>query len=202
MWPTTRSEVEATIKQLNQAGVRWVSRVSETSMEAKALLQEGSESWQQSEDGTVHWFSRELQLPQGEERWVVVYTQESLQRAQQSMQRQVSKVQTAWEQKCWHLGNRRFACQADARDAFERELKEKPAWLNFNSDSLAHPQYGGKGRPRKGASPVGQQWQIMATVTVNQEQVAKPSLSQRVLDCGNECLGASRTFRPAVDCHI
>src|SRR2546426_347460 len=84
---------------------QWVSRVSETSTEAKTLIGQGSESWQQSEDGTVHWFSRELTLPQGRERWVVVYTQASLQRAQQSMQRQVSKAQSAWEQTCWHLGN-------------------------------------------------------------------------------------------------
>jgi transposase len=98
------------MRHLNQASVKWVSRVSETSTEARTLIQEGSESWQQLEDGTVHWFSQELDLPQGRERWVVVYTQASLQRAQQSMQRQVSKAQTAWEQKCWHLGKRRFAC--------------------------------------------------------------------------------------------
>lgn len=164
---------EANMKQLNQAGVKWVSRVSATLTEAKALIQEGSQSWQQSEDGTAHWFSRELDLPQGRERWVIVYTQASLQRAQQSMQRQVSKAQSAWEQMCWHLGNRRFACQADARAAAERELKEKPAWLEVHTDLVAHPQYGGKGRPRKDASPVGHQWQIVATVSVNQEQVAQ-----------------------------
>lgn len=83
--------------------------------EAKALLEQGSQNCQQSEDATVHWFSRELELPQDRERWVVVYTQESLQRAQQNMQRQVSKAQTAWKQKGWHLRKRHFACEADAR---------------------------------------------------------------------------------------
>ncbi len=91
---------ETNITQLNQAGVKWVSRVSETLTEAKTIVQEGSETWQQSADGTVHWFSRGLTLPQGRERWVVVYTQTSLQRAQQTLQRQVSKAQTTWEQKC------------------------------------------------------------------------------------------------------
>jgi transposase len=170
---------ETNMKQLNQAGVKWASRVSETLTEAKALIQQGCESWQQSEDGTVHWFSRELDLPQGRERWVVVYTQASLQRAQQTLQRQGSKAQTAWEQKCWHLGNRRFACQADARAAAERDLKEKPAWLDLHTDLVAHPQYAGKGRPRKDASPVSHQWQIVATVTVNQEQVAQQAVPKR-----------------------
>jgi transposase len=164
---------QTNMKQLNQAGVKWVSRVSETLTEAKALIGQGSESWQQSEDGTVHWFSRELDLPQGRERWVIVYTQASLQRAQQTLQRQVSKAQIAWQQKCWHLGNRRFACQADARAAAERELKEKPTWLDVRSELVAHSQYAGKGRPRKDTSPVSHQWQIMATVSINQEQVAQ-----------------------------
>jgi len=164
---------EANIKQLNHAGVKWVSRVSETLTQAKTLLQEGSENWQQSEDGAVHWFSRQLKLPQGDERWVVVYTQASLQRAQQTVQRRVSKAQTDWEQKCWHLGNRRFACEADGRSAAERELKGKPAWLDVHTDLVAHPQYAGKGRPRKDASPVSQQWRIVATVTLNQERIAQ-----------------------------
>jgi transposase len=146
---------ETNITQLNQAGVKWVSRVSETLSEAKAIVQKGSEIWQQSKDGTVHWFSRELMLPQGHERWVVVYKQSSLQRAQQTLHRLVSKAQTTWEQKCWHLGNRRFACEADARTAALREFKEKPAWLDMQSDLVAHPQYEGRGRPRKACWIVG-----------------------------------------------
>jgi transposase len=164
---------ESNRKQLNQAGVKWVSRVSQTMTQAKALIQEGSESGPQSEDGTVHCFNRELDLPQGRERWVVVYTQASLQRTQQTVQRQVSKAQAAWEQKCWHLGNRRFACEADASASAERELKEAPAWLDVHRELVAHPQYASKGRPRKDASPASQQWQIGATVSVNQEQVVK-----------------------------
>src|SRR5215467_9224675 len=164
---------ETTIKQLNVAGVKWVSRVSATMTEAKTLIQEGSQVWQQSEDSTVHWFTRELELPQGRERWVVVYTQASLQRAQQSLQRQVSKAQAVWEQKCWHLSNRRFACEADAQAAMEHELKAKPAWLDIHRELLAHPRYVGKGRPRKEARPVSSEWQIVATVSVKQEQVAQ-----------------------------
>jgi transposase len=108
---------ETNMRQLNQANVRWISRVSETMTEAKTLLEEGSATWQQSEDGTVHWFSREMTLPQGRERWVVVYTQASVERVRQTMLRQVSKAQTQWEQACWHFSNRRFACEADARAA-------------------------------------------------------------------------------------
>jgi len=179
---------ETNITQLNQAGIKWVSRVSETMTEARILLQEGSETWQQSADGTVHWFSRELTLPQGRERWVVVYTQASLQRTQQTLQRQVSKAQTSWEQKCWHLGNRRFACEADAREALERELKGKPTWLHVHNSLVAHPQYEGRGRPRKASPPASHQWQIVATVSVNQEQVEREAFRKACWIVGTNVL--------------
>lgn len=41
---------ESNMRQRNQAGVQWVSRVSETLTEAKTLLKEGSQTWQQSKD--------------------------------------------------------------------------------------------------------------------------------------------------------
>lgn len=162
---------ESNMKQLNQAGIKWVSRVSETSTEARTVLQEGSDAWQHSEDATMHCFCREMEVPQGTERWVIVRTQASEQRAQRSMQRQMSKAQASWQQKCWHLANRRFACEADARAALERELKGKPIWLEVQRQFVAQAQYAGKGRPRKDSSPATYQWQIVATVTVNQQQV-------------------------------
>jgi transposase len=179
---------EANMKQLNQVGVKWVSRVSETMTEAKTLIQEGSESWQESEDGTAHWFSRELELPQGHERWVVVYTQASLQRAQSTLQRQVSKAQTRWEQACWHLGNRRFACEADAHAEASRELKEKPVWLDIHRELVAHPQYAGKGRPGKDARPISHRWQVVATVSVNQERVEQEAFCKACWIVGTNVL--------------
>ena len=179
------------MRQLNQAGVKWVSRVSETITEAKTLIQQGSETWQQSEDGTMHWFNARMALPQGRERWVVVYTQASLQRAQQTMQRQVNKAQTTWEQKCWHLSNRRFACEADARRCGGAGTEREARWLDIHSELVAHPQYAGKGRPRKDASPTSQQWQIVATVTVNQQQVAQQAFRNACWIVGTNVLEPS-----------
>jgi transposase len=179
---------EANVRQLNQAGVKWVSRVSETLTEAKTLVQEGSQSWQQSEGGTVDWFSRAMVLPQGKERWVVVRTQASLYRARQSLQRQTSKAQAAWEQKCWHLSNRRFACETDARAALKREMKGKPSWMEIQSDLVVHPQYEGPGRPRKDASPTSQQWQIVAAVRINQGLVEQEALRKACWIVGTNIL--------------
>jgi transposase len=55
----------------------------------------------------------------------------------------------------------------------EREVKGKPTWIEVYSEVIAHPQYGGKGRPRKDASPTSTQWQVKATVSVNFAQVVQ-----------------------------
>jgi transposase len=107
------------------------------------------------------------------------------------VQRQESRAQTTWEQKCWHLSNRRFACEADARAAVERELKGKPGWLEVHSDLVAHPQYVGKGRPRKDASPTSHQWQVATTVTVNQGQVEQEALRKACWIVGTNVLDAA-----------
>ena len=162
---------ESNMRYLNEAGVKWVSRVPETSKEAKAVLQEGCQQWQTAGDGSTQWYSPVMSLPQGTERWLIVRTQASQQRAQASVQRQVTTAQASWQQKCWHLSNRRFACEADARAALERELKGKPTWLEVRSDVVAHPRHASKGRPRKEASPTAHQWQIVATATLDQQRL-------------------------------
>src|SRR5260370_19663688 len=112
-----------------------------------------------------------MSFPQANERWLMVRTQARQQRAQVSLQRQVTTAQASWERKCWHLSNRRFACEADARAALERELKGKPTGLEVRSDVVAHPRHAGKGRPRKEASPTTHQCQIVVTVTVHQSRL-------------------------------
>jgi transposase len=182
---------EANIRYLNQAKVPWISRVSETSTEARNAIPASSETWQVSEGGTMHWVCRIMSLPQGKERWVVVYTPASQQHAQASLQRQVQRTQTAWEKKCWHLGHRRFACEADAQAAVERENKGKPAWLNLHTQLVPHARHGSRGRPRKDASPSTQQWQLVATVTINQELVEQEAFRKACWIIGTNILEAT-----------
>lgn len=159
---------EANMRALNQAKVKWISRVSETSTDAKAALAQSDEIWQVSEDGNTHWVSQIMSLPQGKERWVIVYTSASQQRALASLQQKVKRTQAEWEKKCWHLGNRRFACETDAQTAMEQEKKGQPAWLSIHHELVAHARHASRGRPCKDA-PLKEEWQIVATVAINQE---------------------------------
>ena len=67
----------------------------------------------------------------------------------------------------------------------------------MRSNLVAHPQYAGKGRPRKDASPTSQQWQVATTVTVNQEQVEQEALRKACWIVGTNVLDESGPLRPA-----
>lgn len=56
------------------------------------------------------------QPPRGERR-VVVRTITGEERARTTLARQAKQFRQVWEQQLWHLGNRRFVCEADAHAA-------------------------------------------------------------------------------------
>jgi transposase len=163
---------EANMRRFNEAQIRWISRVPETSTEAKAVVEAAATrtEWHDSEDGQSHWFTQTMTLPQGQERWVVVRTEQAEARAQATLKRQVEKAEHSWKQKLWHLSNQHFACEADAQSALARELKGLPVWLEVQSEFVSSQHHTGRGRPRKDATAT-MQWHIQATVTVKQPQV-------------------------------
>src|SRR5260221_4257056 len=52
-----------------------------------------------------------------------------------------------------------------------RELKGLPLWLDVQSEWVSQACHAGKGRPCKGTAPSSMQWQVKATVTVDQQCV-------------------------------
>jgi transposase len=113
--------------RLSTAGVRWISRVPDTSTQARTALAVADDTWQQ--DGELFW-APAPQAPAGE-RWVVVRTTAGEERARKTLTRQVETTRAAWGQQLWHLGNQRFACEPDARAALARHLTGRPEWLTI-----------------------------------------------------------------------
>src|SRR5205814_2681462 len=60
------------MKRYNEAKISWMSRVPETSKEAKAAIQEEATQWQALSDGSGQYRACIRDLPQGKERWVIV----------------------------------------------------------------------------------------------------------------------------------
>ena len=152
------------VAQLTAAGVRWISRVPQTSKEAQEALAVNEAAWQY--DGDLHWASVP-QAPDGE-RWVVVRTTQGEERTRTTFARQVGRMRGQWEKTLWHLGNQRFACEPDAQAALTQRLKKCPTWLRIDSRLVAHPKQNRPGRPRMDRTPERIEWQIEATVTVNE----------------------------------
>jgi transposase len=159
----------ANVARLNTAGVRWISRVPDTSADARAALAVADAAWQQ--DGDLSWASV-AQTPAGE-RWVVVRTAQGEERARKTLERQVDTTRAQWEQGLWHLGNQRFACVPDARAALAQQLKTCPAWLQVESVLVMQPKYRRPGRPRKDAPPDQVEWQVLTTLAVDAAAVAR-----------------------------
>jgi transposase len=107
------------------------------------------------------------------------------------LQRQVKRVQAEWEKKCRHLGNRRFACEADAQAAFEREKRGRPLWLDRSHEVVAHARHAGRGRPRKEDCPRKQEWQIVATVAISQELMGQEAFRKACWIIGTTILEAT-----------
>jgi len=102
---------KANMRRFNEAKIRWISRVPETSTQAKAVVEAAATrtEWHDSADGQTHWFTQTMTLPQGQERWVIVRTSQAEARVQATLRRQVEKTEHTWKQKLWHLSNQHFA---------------------------------------------------------------------------------------------
>jgi transposase len=168
----------ANMQRFAEAGVRWISRVPATLRDASALLSEEPASWQTSADGQTRWFSRQVELAQGTERWIVVVTDAGLARVRSTLAKRAQRDLDQWERQLWHLGNQAFACQADAQAEQQRQLKTLPVWLHVAGTVSSRPHYAGKGRPSQHRSPEHETWHVQAQVTLDQEQLEREAQRQ------------------------
>jgi transposase len=165
---------EANMRALNEAQVQWVSRVPETVSLAQAMVREEPPAgWQHSADNQLSWWARTLELPQGQERWPVVRSREGEQRARTTLTRQVARERAKWEKRWWHLSHRAFACAPDAQAALEQERRQLPSWLRVQAVVSVVPKYGRRGRPRRDAPPVDQEWHVQAALQLDPEALER-----------------------------
>jgi transposase len=172
----------------NTAGVLWASRVPETMTEAQAIVREEPAAWQTNMQGTRQWWSRVVELPQGLERWIVVRSQEGVERARATLQRQAARDLTSWTKHLWHLGNATFACQADAEAALAKALQRVPVWVQVQTAVRAVSKQAKPGRPRKDAVPATQVWQIQATVALLPDALEAEALRRAAYIIGTNLL--------------
>lgn len=176
---------------LNQSGVQWVSRVSETLVDAQVAVRTTPTEWQQIADGTGQWWSQVKPLPQGTERWIIVRTKEGEARTRATMQRQAARDQTLWTQRVQQLAKRAFACEADAQAAVTHLCQRPPAWIQAQTTLAVIPQYATTGRPRKGMPPASQIWKVQASVTLDHDALETEAMRRAAYIIGTNLLDAT-----------
>jgi transposase len=156
---------------LNQAKIRWVSRVPETSIEAKAAVIQPEDAWQQSADGKRSLIVLQKKLSQGPERWIVVRSADGVARALHTARKQANKQQESWTKKLWHVSTKAFACQEDALAAWQQSLKGLPEWLDVSMGLTTQDVFEGRGRPARDAKPSAQRFSVTATIVLNESKL-------------------------------
>lgn len=172
---------EANMARLTEAGVRWVSRVPQTSNTARSTIDLDAPDWRRSADGRMRWYRREVTFT-GEleeegrtERWVVVSTQAAEERAEKTLRRKTDKERKHWESVLRSVASRKFACETDVRGALSEQIgRLLPAYLEVREVTLkAQPRYGGGGRPKDGQQPVATDWRIEGTLCVVEQRAER-----------------------------
>ena len=143
------------VARLSAAEVRWISRVPETSTEAKQaiLVQEADEADGRTgkQEGALSW-TPVASAPAGE-RWVVARTAQGVERARATLARKAEQARLQWEKALWHLGAQRFACEPDAQAALASSLKSVLSGSRSQAQVVAHPTHRPPRTPAQGRRP-------------------------------------------------
>jgi transposase len=91
----------------------------------------------------------------------------------------------------WHLGNREYACEADARAALLEATGKLPEWFEVDSEVVSYPRYAKAGRPSKDAVPESVVWQVKATLNLHQEGVERQWRRRAAFIVGTNVLDTS-----------
>jgi transposase len=98
------------------------------------------------------------------QRWLVVYSQAALERAEATVNQATQRDDTAIEKPLFHLQAQRFSTPEAAKDALATLTKGWPYHPLESSNLSAHTRYASKGRPTPSTPLTDPQWQIQAHV--------------------------------------
>jgi transposase len=105
------------------------------------------------------------------QRWLVVYSQAALERAEATINKAQQRDHAAIEKQLFHLQAQRFATPEAAQDALARLARGWQYHQLASFNLLEHKRYAGKGRPTPSTPLKDPQWQIQAHVRPAEETI-------------------------------
>jgi transposase len=160
-------------KLLRQEGYLWLSRVPETIIEAKELLEKSDKKirWKERAKGykTASFFSKYGGVKQ---RWLLVYSQQGYDREKKTFERKLKEQEDTLEKALWHLSNQIFSCELDAGEAVKKAIK-KYHYHRVEMDIVPIKSHQKRGRPRAGEASVIMGYQIRSKIRQDEEEIEK-----------------------------
>jgi len=105
------------------------------------------------------------------QRWLVVYSQAALERAEATVNKATQRDYAAIEKQLFHLQAKRFSTPEAAQDALATLSKGWRYHQLESSTLIAHKRYAAKGRPTPNTPLKDPQWQIQAHVRPAEEAI-------------------------------
>jgi transposase len=105
------------------------------------------------------------------QRWLVVYSQAALERAEATVNKATQRDYATIEKQLFHLQAKRFSTPEAAQDALATLSKGWRSHQLESSNLIAHKRYAAKGRPTPNTPLKDPQWQIQAHVRPAEEAI-------------------------------
>lgn len=160
------------LKQLGS--LEWVSRVPLTLSQAQTLLSEVDESaFRQS--ALAGYRIAEVCCSYGglRQRWLLVESAQRLAADLKQLEKRLAKATERVQRQLDQLSRQPFACQADARQALDQFRKTLKQHHLSEEIIVEQAHYDQPGRPPKQATPSSISYHLQATLSLNQDVVAK-----------------------------
>lgn len=138
-------------KDLDQLNVDWLTRVPETSMEAKNLCERTDVLWQSVKDKRYQVYA--YQPNEKKERWLLVRSEPMFHKENETFIKRHEKQFEALKTALWHGSCQSFACEHDAKKSIEKIIKEKKHQYIVSYKIYAQEHFSNKGRPKKDQTP-------------------------------------------------
>jgi transposase len=149
----------------------WVIRVPETIKEAKTIIKMTNKTTMQPSKSPGYYY-KEFESEYGgtSQRWICVYSTKAYEREYSTLVKNINKENEKKGKELWHLGNKPYACEADAVRAakmFKKKLKYHQIEYAIESKNYFEK----KGRPDKASIPFQKEYYISGCLKINPEAV-------------------------------
>ena len=154
--------VAETLKEMN--GFWWISRVPETITLARDIIDAVAPALMAQPEVSA-FCSLGAVYGDVRQRWVVVYSPEARKRAEKTIDKHGSKLNSSELKNFQILCRQDFACEPDARAAVTKFEKDLKASILTNVQITELPHFKSTGRPVKGRKPDFYTYRIEGTIT-------------------------------------